>query len=661
MRSFLILPTFILAALALSTTTLRSDGDSAFFQSSTSTAFTTKEPSLEYSIYRSFKTSANTWAPFKYIANVFSPDKPDANPLYCLNGHDPKSLSKRERLLEFSKGPCSPVLLIPGHQATALRIEILDCELFRRENSKAFSICGWETCSGPGSKPASEYHLWVPPEGSFLNVLTRDPKQNLCFAHMLALHHTRYENGTVDFDSPKGTRVTWDGNTPETSAYSDCGTKSVRTLMKVIGVVPKATRDYEDAVELLEGMGYEPGYTLQSLPFNWMKSMSTNGVTEIFKRAVTFLYELTGKKVVVIGHSYGTMNGLRAFNKMTQESKDKMIKHFVGMSPTFSGMTETLNFIVGGNKHFILPMGLGIKMPAQKIVFEGQASIFDMFPSDPLAIFKGTPWVKEIRRILQKEEAKEEWRSSIFDFLPNTREICENHTNPDKKLCGLGILDLKGAPLVRVGNESYSYEIEDLKALVGNHSLKTKDIDASFEEREKGTTHGLENPGVPMSLLFYSHKGTSSSLTWNEAPRNKTFAGELYTPDKRTVVPGDGVVPKSCSLVAGLKWAYEYDAGKKGAKPVKLIEMCSRVNNDKGDAPIYDGKLANGEKVMKQNAYRGLECNCFKDGDHDGDDCDHVTILQDRQVLKYVKEIVQSEERISDFTKTLVYLSLIHI
>ena len=32
---------------------------------------------------------------------------------YCLNGKDPNTLTNKEYLIEFSKGNCSPVIIIP--------------------------------------------------------------------------------------------------------------------------------------------------------------------------------------------------------------------------------------------------------------------------------------------------------------------------------------------------------------------------------------------------------------------------------------------------------------------------------------------------------------------------------------------------------------------
>jgi len=50
-------------------------------------------------------------------------NKPDN---YCINLKDPKRLTKHETINEFNKGPCSPVIVVPGWRGTKLMLE-LDC------------------------------------------------------------------------------------------------------------------------------------------------------------------------------------------------------------------------------------------------------------------------------------------------------------------------------------------------------------------------------------------------------------------------------------------------------------------------------------------------------------------------------------------------------
>ncbi len=41
---------------------------------------------------------------------------------YCTNGKDPSLMKNKEILIEFSQGPCSPLMLVPGIMATRMAV-----------------------------------------------------------------------------------------------------------------------------------------------------------------------------------------------------------------------------------------------------------------------------------------------------------------------------------------------------------------------------------------------------------------------------------------------------------------------------------------------------------------------------------------------------------
>lgn len=72
-------------------------------------------------------------------------------------------MSPKEQLMEFAKGPCLPVTVVPGILGSKLKVEI-NCEVLQKENPEIFQACGWSTCTGWGilaSKPKAEYNLWI--------------------------------------------------------------------------------------------------------------------------------------------------------------------------------------------------------------------------------------------------------------------------------------------------------------------------------------------------------------------------------------------------------------------------------------------------------------------------------------------------------------------
>ena len=109
----------------------------------------------------------------------------------CTNGKNPTSLSHHENLMEFSKGPCSPIMILPGLFTSVLTVEI-DCPTLKSQNPEVFKACGWTDCTKKAlelwkSVPDKEYRLWIPPLTSKLNIFTLDEKANECFAKFFKL------------------------------------------------------------------------------------------------------------------------------------------------------------------------------------------------------------------------------------------------------------------------------------------------------------------------------------------------------------------------------------------------------------------------------------------------------------------------------------------
>lgn len=52
--------------------------------------------------------------------------------------------------MEFLKGPCAPIVVVPGIQGTSLQVSIDDCEKFKAAHPQMFKGCGWSTCTGWG-------------------------------------------------------------------------------------------------------------------------------------------------------------------------------------------------------------------------------------------------------------------------------------------------------------------------------------------------------------------------------------------------------------------------------------------------------------------------------------------------------------------------------
>lgn len=148
------------------------------------------------------------------------------NDFVCTNGLDPRIMTTKEYLIEFSKGPCSPFIIIPPLTGSKLVVKI-DCEKLREKNPQIFKTCGWTTCDkndnleSSESRPKTEYKLWISDFESPIAFLTLYPEVSLCFSRFFGIlpEQMDSDNPIEDF----GYDVVTYGETEETNTAGDCG------------------------------------------------------------------------------------------------------------------------------------------------------------------------------------------------------------------------------------------------------------------------------------------------------------------------------------------------------------------------------------------------------------------------------------------------------
>lgn len=77
-----------------------------------------------------------------------------------------------------------------------------------------------------------------------------------------------------------------------------------------------ALNDFGRLIDMLKAMGYQTGVTLQPLPYDFRYGILASTTPTLLPQIINNLYYATGKKVVVVGHSLGTLhtlNGLAYF------------------------------------------------------------------------------------------------------------------------------------------------------------------------------------------------------------------------------------------------------------------------------------------------------------------------------------------------------------
>lgn len=143
----------------------------------------------------------------------------------------------------------------------------------------------------------------------------------------------------------------------------------------------------------------------------------------------------------------------------------------------------------------------------------------------------------------------------------------------------------------RISNNCYTgIRKWDIFGRIGNQNITSSNIGHIFRKYSAREILGeiydqvksedlasLKNPGVEVDIVYSNHLNTDGKLIYNKSPRENVRSGKGYPPDKVEYIPGDGDVPTSSALIAGVKWADDFNKGLKGSKPVALIEMCSKM------------------------------------------------------------------------------------
>lgn len=110
-------------------------------------------------------------------------------------------------------------------------------------------------------------------------------------------------------------KSTWFGNTKYTKDVSNCGAHAIGDLAGVDSILKLlgsqcATKGYKRLLKMLRVMGYDEGLTMQPLPYDFRYGILSGDTTLLIPQSINNLYLTTGKKVVLIAHSLGTLHTL---------------------------------------------------------------------------------------------------------------------------------------------------------------------------------------------------------------------------------------------------------------------------------------------------------------------------------------------------------------
>lgn len=559
----------------------------------------------------------------------------------CTSGKDPSQMSKKEYLLAFSQGACSPTVIIPALISTKLYVQILDCEKFKNDLPQIFDQCGFTHCSKKAyeiwkSVPESEYPLWFPNPLSPMSIFTAKAKRGMCLAQLISLK--------IDFSKPiedslvehQSFRVRILGNTPGTKDKAACGDNAVINLLP-FGRQSKGTKVWQFILNKLKKMGYVAGLTYQVIPYNWAKSMRNNELNHRFLPNIERLNRLTNKKVVILSQSYGNNNVYYQLLKMDKLKKQKMVKVWMAFGFPTLGSSESQANLVAGSDFLTFWKGThGLKVEASVQFLDNTFSTFELQAIEPFDVFEGQSWFKAFTDRIAYEKGEVEYSDSGFLFLPRKEDTCSPAQYKFGPNCELRIFDSRRYPLVTIQNKSYF--AKDTRQLYLDWFLNESLIKV-YDHTIHDRFYELENPGVPTIPIILRTAWTVYSYNYTENIR-EAIKQKRFAEHTKGYTAGDATVTTN-SLYAGfLKWAFEFDNKLvDGAQPVKIVDFCSVYKTR--DTP-YDTQSDTNELMLTKNEFFGLKCECL--GDTGPENCNHSLMISDAYLIELVANTLKARE-----------------
>ena len=592
-----------------------SESKKNLFRSNTTPKRFQKEPISQEKISKSktdFKIPQE-WENFNHIDDVLGiSDSADLrkeidNPTgVCVQNAN--SLSTKEYLKAFAKSKCSPIMITPGIFSTKLVVQI-NCQKMMDNSPELFRTCGWTGCSQNflNRIPNDEYIIWVPDILDNLNLLSMNQAKNNCWVKFFSMPLN--QEAVKNKDIPNVFKDTWElgwrvrlfGDTKGSDENHKCGSSAIEYLLPY-NISADSLGGTKGILDGLRVMGYRDGLTLQGMPYDFRIASGLNlGYKRSFKESLIRMKELTGKKTIVMAHSFGTVNTYSAILDLTPHEKKVLIEFWAPVGGPLMGNSELMSTMVTGDNPMSLFNGLiGLtKQQALKTFYESTFS-FELLPFDYWKFSKETWFKKFVLKRLLAENRADPVEVSRPNFFPNPSNECYKKLEKSGINCSYLSGVFPGKKIIHLKNKSY--ELSEVKEFLNdldytfddNPTLKLADV----HELVQGNYRDYPNPEVPVVGFFYNFKPTKSEIFFNE---DKFDFNKKQKEKNSFFTSGDATVETYSAVIPMMKWAYEFSYRMDvGEYPVKFVDICSKIGNK--THPFDSDQYANN---FKNNSYIG--------------------------------------------------------
>ena len=316
--------------------------------------------------------------------------------------------------LRFILGKCSPVLLVPGLYTPKLNVEFNCTGLTTEEKDTTLKnirlYCGYNDICKNDKKENEDiallFSIFGPCGISKLNA----NNYAACLGHLSTYFQNENECPKVGNKNichySKYVKVGYYGGTTETKKNSKCGVEGIRNIIQTIGLnadnfftdnFAQPADSFGTISKELNNKNYKEGFSFAALPNDYRRYISTNNFAkEVFKSQINRLYKNTGKPVVIVSHSLGSLVALTnlLLNKDDKEFMKK-IKKFLAIAPPFSGATRALDIFFHGTKDFN-SLGTDFKLFGQYLMYKSIPVIMELRPKSIAAKIFLDPLYKEL-------------------------------------------------------------------------------------------------------------------------------------------------------------------------------------------------------------------------------------------------------------------------
>ena len=309
------------------------------------------------------------------------------------------NLNKIDTNIQFILGKCNPVIFIPGIYATKLTLTI-NCGKLKNEEKDKFMemriFCGNSICKDDSIE---EHPLFISLLDPATTVLySNSNKYSSCLGFFMQFYNNKNEcpnddNGNSICYYSKNIEIGFYGSSSLSVSNSKCGLNAVQNVVQSNNFIVDSiantgvSKVYYNMIQKYRKMGYREGFSYAGLPFDYRGFLYKNNFAiNAFRYQIERLYQNTGKKVIIVAHSYGT---LLTLSNLVGDNKDlsNKIKKFIAIGGPFAGSSKLLDVYMHGMLAWDININIGEKL----------IKVINYNPYGQHIMYKALPTIMELR------------------------------------------------------------------------------------------------------------------------------------------------------------------------------------------------------------------------------------------------------------------------